>query len=119
MKGRIELSERLISRVECPDVDAVWRRDAGGLHNRLAGFVDTRPDACADAREQRRAVRRALFGGYRFHRAAVDVGLNLPPQRGSCTAAADADPLDGNAQFLEDREAVAQAERHAFEPRAD
>ena len=50
---------------------------------------------------------------------AVDVGLDLTPERGACATAAEADVGDGDIHFLEEGERVAEAEGHAFEDGAN
>ena len=59
-----------------------------------------------------------FVGRHGVDRTAVDVGLNLPPQRRARAAAAETDALNRHAHLGKDRERVAQAERDAFHDRA-
>ena len=49
--------------------------------------------------EQGCAEGSAFFGGEEFDRVAVDVGLDLPPERAAGAAAAEPDAFDGDAEF--------------------
>src|SRR5947208_3680615 len=70
-----------------------------GLHRR---FFDGGVDSAADARQQRRAQRRAL-GFLQGHQLfAVNIGLDLAPQYASRPAARGANLLHRNPEFLED-----------------
>src|SRR6266571_5460796 len=96
------------------------RDDAGGdTHCGGAGRINGRPDARADSGKEGSAVGGAFFGFDNFNWVAVDVGLDLPPQRRASATTAEADVFYGHVHFLEDREGVAQAEGHAFEDGAN
>src|SRR3712207_6865203 len=58
------------------------------------------------------AVGRALFGLDRLDRAAVHVGLYLPPERGARAAPAQAEAFDGHAHLPENLE---RSEEHTSE----
>ena len=68
-------------------------RDAAGVDYSFAGRIDIRPYAAADAGENRGTERRAFFRGHRLDRTAIDVSLNLSPDRRPRTAAAQPDSL--------------------------
>ena len=73
----------------------------------------------ADRGQQRRAECATLLGGEQFHRLAVDIGLDLPPERAARSASAETDLRNGNLQFGEQGKRVAQAEGDALHHRAD
>ncbi len=50
---------------------------------------------------------------------AVDIGLDLAPERGMRATAAEADAGDGNVHFAEEGKGVAKAEGDAFEDGAN
>src|SRR5438105_10921380 len=48
----------------------------------------------------------------------IDVRLNLPPERRTCTAATETNVPNRNVHFFKDGERIAQAKSYAFEDRA-
>src|SRR6266704_1637255 len=96
------------------------RDDAGGdTHGGGAGRINGRPDTSADRGKEGNAVGGAFFGFDNFNWVAVNIGLDLPPQRRARATAAEADVFYGHVHFLEDREGVAQAEGNAFQDGAN
>ncbi len=91
-------------------------RDVDRLGARL---LHAGPRGDADRGQQRRAECAALLGGEQFHRLAVDIGLDLAPERAARSASAETDLRDGNLQFGEQGKRVAQAEGDALHHRAD
>ncbi len=65
--------------------------DGGG-----AGGFDVGPCADGDGGEEGCAEGPAFFGGEEFDGLAVDVGLDLAPEGAACSAAAEADAVDGD-----------------------
>src|SRR5207302_857221 len=85
------------------------------LDDSVAGFVDGLPSSCASSRQNRGSVCRSLFRHHDLHSSSVDVCLNLPPETGSSSATAQANPLHGQLHLAKDCETVLQTESHAFQ----
>jgi len=86
--------------------------DRGGAC-RFDGGPCTHTNGCQECR----AERTTFLCRKQFYGTPVYVGLDLPPQRAVCTAAAQPDAGYWNAEFFEQGEGVAQAERNAFHHR--
>ena len=83
-----------------------------------ASGTDREP-AGADLGQEGDAEGRPLGRVERVHVAAVDVGLDLPPERVARAAARDAHLLDRHAHLADQLEAVAHGEGRPFEQAAD
>ncbi len=70
-------------------------RDSRRVHSASHASIHGAPDAGADARQEGGAERRAFFGGDDFDGLAVDVGLNLAPERRARASAAEPDARTG------------------------
>ena len=91
----------------------------GDVNGGGAGGLDGGPVADADAGEQGCAEGATFFGGEEFDGVAVDVGLDLAPERAARAAAAEADAGDGDVEFGKEGEGVAEAKGDAFYDGAD
>jgi hypothetical protein len=91
-------------------------RDADGCVTR--GF-DRGPGADAGSGQEGCTEGSAFFGFEEFDRVAVDVGLDLTPERAAGSATTETDAADGDAELFEECEGVAEAEGDAFEDGAD
>src|SRR5438876_5778255 len=98
---RIDLAEGGVRGVE-GDGGGGLRSDAGSdADGGGAGSVNRGPQASADASEEGSAVGRAFLGFDDFDGVAVDVGLDLPPERRARASAAQAYAGDGDVHFAE------------------
>src|SRR5437763_3949317 len=113
--GGIDAAVSGIAGVEGGDGCGLGIDARGDANGGVAGGVDGRPQAGANASKDCRAVGGAFFGFDDLHRVAIDVGLDLAPQGGARAAAAEADAGDGHVHFTEEGEGVAETEGHAFE----
>ena len=91
----------------------------GDFDDGVTGVLDRRPGARSDPGQNRRAKRGAFFGLDDVDVVAVDVGLNLPPERRARAAAAQPNTGDRHAELGEDAKRILQAEGDALENRAD
>src|SRR6266568_1875894 len=72
------------------------RHDLSGLlYGTATCFLDAAPDARSDARKEGDAIRGAFGGVGEDDRLVVNVGLELAPESGACSAAGGADFADG------------------------
>ena len=101
------------------DVGGDGRDAIGNANDGGARGVYCRPNLSADARENGRAVGGSFFGFDNFDVVAINVSLNLTPQRRARAAAAEANAFDGNVHLVKNCEGVFQAEGYAFENGAD
>src|SRR5438552_7000099 len=99
----------------------VWPRlrDRRPAHQSIACRVHRWPESHADRGQNRGAVRSTLVGLYGVDGAAVDISLDLAPERRPRPAAPQPHAVDRHLELGKNRERIAQAERHALHDRPD
>src|SRR5581483_5748240 len=85
------------------------------LHNSITGLINRTPELGGNSGEECSSICCALFGRQNLNFVVVDVGLNLSPEWGACTAASKPDISNRDLHLLEKRESVLETERYTFQ----
>src|SRR5579875_3742630 len=117
LEGWVELA--VVRVVALHDVGVLRGDSLGGADGGLARGFDGRVGVDAGSGEEGCTEGAAFFGFEKFNGVVVDVGLDLAPEGAAGAAAAEADAVVGDAEFVQEGEGVLEGERYALEDGAD